>query len=70
MEEHPIRRYCRATKTSQHELARRAGISHQLISHFLVGRRVCGARAGLAIVDASGRQIDLEELLRWGRSGR
>ena len=65
MPEHPIRRYCKAHGTTQSALASAAGISKQYVCDMIAGRAPCGRGGALAIVEATGGEITLAEILTW-----
>jgi len=63
----PIDRYLETSGRLARELAEAAGISEAYLSKLRHGRKACGAEVGLRLLEASGGELDLEELLRWRR---
>jgi len=67
--DHPIRSYCVERNLRQREFAKTVGLSEGFISQLILGRERCGRDAALSIVEKTGGEIDLTELLTWKLQG-
>lgn len=66
--DHPIRRYCEKHGLTQAEFALRVGLSANYVRQITCGMHIPGRRAALRIVEKTGGEISLVELLTWERS--
>ena len=65
--EHPIKRYCEQHGITQVEFAARVGLSKYYVRQISCGLHIPGARAAKRIVEKTGGEIGLVELLTWER---
>lgn len=66
--DHPIRRYCEKHGITQVEFALLVGLSVHYVRQIIGGAHVPGRRAAMRIVEKTGGEIALVELLTWERA--
>ncbi len=63
--EHPFRRYCLEHDLTQAEFARLVSLSPPYVSQLISGRERIGRIAALRVVEKTGGEVTLAQLLTW-----
>ena len=66
---HPISRHLEQAEITQAEFARRMDISPQLVNDLIKGRCNIGRETALRMVERTGGDLQLHELLAWDTEG-
>ncbi len=64
---HPIQRFCEKHGITQREFALRVGLSVDYVRQIATAQHIPGRRAAMKIVEKTGGEIGLVELLTWER---